>query len=93
MEDKQKTKTGAIKYARENVGELFSFGGNWCYNSFDESVSAWRQSQPQSYSFALVRRGEDLITRALWALGVDNESINRACSEYGQYGGKWVNYV
>ena len=84
-----KTKSAAIRHARETIGQLYPFGGSYCYNSFDPSVSAWRESVPRDYWSALASRREALIEAANEFMGHDP----RWSAPVDYISGPWTDYV
>lgn len=84
-----KTKSAAIRHARETIGQLSPFGGSYIFRWHDPSVNAWRESVPRDYWSALASRREALIETAREFLGQD-----RYQQEPGDYvGGPWTDYV
>ena len=81
-----KSKTAAIKYARENVTDLSPIGNQYSYMSFDEGLNAWRESTPTDYHSARNFRSETLIQYAREALGFKDTHIHFD-------GGNWTDYI
>jgi hypothetical protein len=85
------TKTKAIKTARNRVGEIYPWGGQYRFNRFDESVNAWRESNPEDYFNAQFRRSQELICETMRLMGYE-ESI--CFSAMGQYvNGEWTDHT
>ena len=93
---KTHTKTHAIKRARLVVGELYQWGGQWRFASYDASVNARRESTPRPYAAAQEARAAALVYAAVEALTGDrgaawdaqylylNDSLPR---------GRWESYI
>ena len=83
-DEKQKTKTQAINYARSSVSNLYRFGDGWKYDSFDQSVDAWREHNPLDYYMARISRAQTLIDKAHEYLEIESPQYE---------GGNWTDYV
>lgn len=84
-----KTKTAAIRHARENVGELYRFGGQWRFRRYDLAKNAAWESTPRDYHSAVTARRDALLECAWEYLG---EAPGRrdpgTCDS-----GSWTDYV
>lgn len=80
----KKTKTAAIKYARENVGELFKFGDGYKFLRKAHGLNAHHESISREYHAAQSARSSALIAEAQDFLG--NEHVPYE-------GGKWTDYI
>jgi len=85
------TKTKAIKEARNRIGEIYPFGENYRFNSWDESVNAWRESNPESYFNAQFRRSQNLICEAMGLMGFDQDVCYSVMAGYCN--GKWTDHL
>jgi hypothetical protein len=79
-----KTRNAAIKHARENVGQVYYFGGGYAFNVWDERVEAWRQCGPKPFAEIVTLRAQALVEVACQFLGVDPKPYD---------GGQWTDYV
>jgi hypothetical protein len=79
-----KTRNAAIKHARENVGQVYYFGGGYAFNVWDERVEAWGQVGPWLFEDIVKWRANALIEAACTLLGVDPKPYD---------GGQWTDYV
>ena len=84
-------KTNAIKTARNRVGEIYPWGDNYRFNYWDESVNAWRESNPENYFNAQFRRSQELICGTMGLLGYDENVCYNAMSHYCN--GKWTDHL
>jgi len=78
------TKTAAIAHARKNVSSLHIFGGGYRFSTYDEKMTAWRESCPKQYHAAVFDRSQDLI-------GYAREFMGKEQVQYD--GGTWTDYV
>lgn len=75
-------KTDAIKHARNTIGELSPFGGQYIYLTYGEDHTY--QSQPKGYHNAIASRSQALLNEAMFSMG----------KEPTQYeGGRWTDYL
>jgi len=63
------TKSQAIKEARAEVGALYKFGDGYKFNSWDASVSAYRESDSHPFHQAHNHRRQVLRNKAESKLG------------------------
>ena len=81
-------KTEAIKFARENVGEIFAFGDGYKFLWFDDMAQAHRESGPYPYEVCKMKRSSTLIEVARGAMGL------LTTERYVEYdGGNWIDYL
>jgi hypothetical protein len=73
-----KTKSNAIKYAKNIVGNLYPIGENYSFNAGN------RQSTPREYWSARAARAQSLIDYAHQYLGTEPPQYD---------GGLWLSYV
>lgn len=84
-------KTNAIKTARNRVGEIYFWGGQYRFNYWDESVRAWRESNPESYFNAQFRRSQELICETMRLMGYNQDDTYHAMASY--VNGKWTDHL
>jgi hypothetical protein len=83
-------KTKAIKTARNRVGEIYAWGGQYRFNTWDESVNCWRESNPESYFNAQFRQSQELICETLRLMGYDEDQCYLGMSHY--VNGEWTDH-
>jgi hypothetical protein len=79
-------KTQAIRAAQEAVGTLYRFGNGYKYNSFDEAMNTWRESNSSNYHTAQTSRANMLIQVARKKMGMEEVYLPYEC-------GSWIDYV
>ena len=79
-----KTRNQAIRHARQVIGQLSPFGGNYIFSWRDPSVNARRESIPRDYWSALANRSQALIDSARDFLGLPPVHYD---------GGSWLDYI
>lgn len=82
-----KTKTAAIRHARNNVSTLRRLGNGYYYLVFDEKMNAWIESRPRPYYEAQSSRSYALLWEACQYLQGDDFQT----PPYN--GGRWTDYV
>ena len=87
------SKTKAIQIARQSVGQIYSFGGDYQFALWDIDCQAWYNVHRSDYWQARAARSELLIKQALLAAGADSDAIDTACYQYACNGGRWIDYV
>ena len=84
MKDTTKTKSAAIKHARQNVSKLSIFGGQYRFETYDAKMNAWWQHISKPYHASTFDRAQALIDEA-------REFLNLPQVQYD--GGAWTDYV
>ena len=79
-----KSRNQAINHARENVGNLYPFAGQWRFRRYDVAKGAAWESIPRDYAGAQVTRAQALIDSARDFLELDPVQYD---------GGAWTDYV
>ena len=79
-----KTKTAAIKHARQNVSTLSIFAGQYRFATFDAKMNAWWEHVPKQYYAATFDRSQALIDAA-------RDYLDLPPVQYD--GGAWTDYV
>lgn len=85
------TKTKAIKTARNRVGEIYPWGGQYRFNVWDESVNAWRESNPEDHFNAKFRRSQELIYEAMRLMGYNEDQCFLGMFHY--IDGEWTDHL
>jgi hypothetical protein len=84
-------KTKAIKTARKNIGQIYSWGGQYRFNYWDESVNAWRESNPENFFNAQFKRSQELICETMRLMGFDQDDCYSAMAGYCN--GDWTDHL
>jgi hypothetical protein len=79
-----KTKTAAIKHARQNVSTLSIFAGQYRFATFDAKMNAWCESCPKRHYAATFDRSQALIDAARDFLELEPVQYD---------GGAWTDYI
>ena len=82
------TKTQAIKETSKEFTSLYKFGNQWKYNSWDESMNAWRESGGKDYWNACFDRKVSMIRRARMKMNIVDDHY----LEPGDYRGNGWKY-
>lgn len=84
MKTTTKTKSAAIKHARQNVSTLSIYGGLYRFAKFDAKMNAWWESCPKQHYAATFDRSQALIDAA-------RDFLELKPLQYD--GGAWTDYV
>ena len=79
-----KTKSSAIKHARQIVSKLSVFGDGYYFATYDEKMNAWWQHVPKSFYASTFDRSQALIDAA-------RDYLDFPPVQYD--GGAWTDYV
>jgi len=79
-----KTKTSAIKHARQIVSTLSPIGGGYYFATYNEKMNAWWQHVAKPYHAAAFDRSQALIDAARNYLDLPPVQYD---------GGAWIDYV
>lgn len=80
----KKTKTKAVKVAKEQVGEMFKVGDGYSYHLWVDDMNAWYETTPREKSAAMANRSQHLIDVARNYLRLENKEYK---------GGIWTKYL
>lgn len=84
MTTMQISKSAAIRQAKSEV-TLDRFGGQWLVMEWDAQAQAWRQGSPRDYARARAARSDEVVRRALLALGVSEWDAEAAVDRDRSY--------
>jgi hypothetical protein len=79
-----KTRNQAIRHARESIGNLYPFAGQWRFIRRDPARNTAWESIPREYSGAQVARAQALVDSARDFLEIEPVQYD---------GGAWTDYV